>query len=180
MKFCGKCGNTLDDDAIKCELCGEIQIFGIHSDSSEKIDAKNDKPANIDYSVYNEPQNLNYTQSQQYENYAVTNSHSQADYGRTYNSMGYNSSVYKKFNVNCMVGFILGLVSVFIPFVSVITSVIGLILSILGVKNFNEQYETNKGLGIAGIVINSVIILFMILFVMFFLILMCNFEYFNY
>ena len=140
MKSCTKCGNSLDDDAVKCEVCGEVQ-----KTASETRPAEN-------AAVY---------QPQQYQQPPYTQQNSY--YYSQNNSQPYNTGIYKRTNSSCLIGFILALVSVFIPFANIITGIVGLVFSILGVKNFNEETECNRGLGIAGIIINSLILLFMLL-----------------
>ncbi len=182
MKFCGKCGNSLDDDAVKCELCGEMQISNNNAEtqpSTDNADVQYDNSQtqnpnynqNVNYSGqspnYNQGyngQNTNYNgQPQSYNqgyngqnpNYGQPNQ----GYNQPYNGAPYNRpyNMYppKRNNTACIVGFVLAFVSFFIPF----ASIVGVIFSIVGVKNFNPETETGRGMGIAGIVINGLVTL---------------------
>ena len=73
-----------------------------------------------------------------------------------------NESVYaevkndvKKINVMCLVGFILSMASLLISLYGVV-AIAGLVLSIVGVGQTNRTGERLKGLGIAGIIVSIV------------------------
>lgn len=70
-----------------------------------------------------------------------------------------NESVYaevkndvKKINVMCLVGFILSMASLLIALYGIV-AIAGLVLSIVGVVQTNRTGERLKGLGIAGIIV---------------------------
>jgi len=60
-------------------------------------------------------------------------------------------------------GFVVGLVSVFLPlFLGLIGGIVGLILSIVGVSKHDPIAQTSKGLGVAGIVLSAIAIVFIL------------------
>lgn len=63
--------------------------------------------------------------------------------------------VQKKANGLCIAGFVVAMVSLFINFWGIV-GLTGLILSIAGVATFDANKQTCKGLGIAGIVIGAI------------------------
>ncbi|MBP3502168.1 MAG: DUF4190 domain-containing protein [Clostridia bacterium] len=65
------------------------------------------------------------------------------------NDLNSNNQMNKSSNGLAVAGFVVGVISIFINFYT-ITGIIGLILSIVGLKK-SKQTETGKGLAIAGI-----------------------------
>lgn len=142
MKFCIKCGNSLEDEANRCELCGELQPFIVSSKSDESTSNHDcrtyrpDTPANTQPNYYNQ------------RDYAVY------------------SNCAKSANSSCIAGFVLGIISFFLPIISPVTGIIGLIFSILGVRKTNAGKESGFGFGIAGIIFNSVALLFVLMIIL--------------
>jgi len=140
MKFCTKCGNSLEDTANECELCGEMQPFSPPSPAKQPI-------ISPDGSTYT-------SSSEQYQPANTYNTYNES-YNQGYNpNYGYNYAPVKKTNSTCMAGFILGILSLCL--FGFVTSIIGLVFSIIGVKNFNEDTDSGKGYGIAGIIMNAI------------------------
>ena len=65
----------------------------------------------------------------------------------------------EKFNVLCIVGFALSISSVVLSF-SFLTSLAGLIVSIVGVIDCNKKHERGRVFGIIGIVIGAIGLIF--------------------
>ena len=77
-----------------------------------------------------------------------------------------NESIYaevkndvKKINVMCLVGFILSMASLLIALYGMV-AIAGLVLSIVGVVQTNKTGERLRGLGIAGIIVAAVSLIF--------------------
>lgn len=142
MKFCIKCGNSLADDTVRCELCGEPQPTDDNSRTAENVPDLNTQKYNSDTSA--NPQPSYYNQ----RNYAVSDSNA------------------KPTDSFCICGFVLGIISFFLPIIGALTGIIGVIFSILGVKKTKSGSENGFGFGIAGIILNSVALLFTLLLIL--------------
>ena len=70
-----------------------------------------------------------------------------------------NVSGKKKPNILCILGFVLSLVSFFLALYGTV-AIAGLILSIIGIVQAKKKEQSLKGLGIAGIVISAVSMLY--------------------
>lgn len=69
----------------------------------------------------------------------------------------------KRANGLAIAGFVVGLVSVFLPLIfGLIGGGVGLTLSIIGVAKHDDAVQSAKGLGIAGIVLSAVAIVFIL------------------
>ncbi|MBQ4068327.1 MAG: zinc-ribbon domain-containing protein [Lachnospiraceae bacterium] len=99
MRFCGDCGNQMQDTDNVCSQCG----------------ARVNKNIRVYYPKSNEP---------------------------------------KATNIKAVLALIIGIVSnvfFWLPFLPVITSIIGIVVSIIGIKDASEL-KSGKGLAIAGLV----------------------------
>lgn len=65
----------------------------------------------------------------------------------------------KKTNNMCVIGMVVSICSMIFP----LASIAGIIISIIGIRNFDEQTETGRGYGIAGIIIGACILIFTVL-----------------
>ncbi|RCS59138.1 DUF4190 domain-containing protein [Microbacterium sp. JB110] len=75
----------------------------------------------------------------------------------------YAPQAMKRANGLATAGFVVGLVSIFLPlFFGFIGGVVGIVLSIVGVVKHDPATQSNKGLGIAGIVLSAVAIIFIL------------------
>lgn len=69
----------------------------------------------------------------------------------------------RRANGLAVAGFVVGLVSVFLPlFFGLIGGIVGLVLSIVGVVKHDAAIQSSRGLGIAGIILSSVAVLFLL------------------
>nr|WP_253286687.1 DUF4190 domain-containing protein [Virgibacillus sp. MSJ-26] len=68
----------------------------------------------------------------------------------------------------------LGILSLLIPFIGIITAIIGIVISIISFKEIERKAETGKGLAISGLIC-SIIGIILQLFIIFALIVFLNF-----
>lgn len=102
----------------------------------------------------------------------TTTSNSAYNTSTNYNS---NQTQQGKTNSFCLIGFILGIVSVLsCGMLCGITEIAGIIVSIIGIKQADNNNEGGKGLGIAGLSIN-VVMTFIFVMIIIFLMLVQNF-----
>lgn len=90
--------------------------------------------------------------------------YAQGGYPGPYASPGaYGQPGARRTNGLAVAGFIVGLVSVFLPlFFGLIGGIVGLVLSIVGVVKHNALTQSGKGLGIAGIILSAIAIVFLL------------------
>lgn len=140
MKHCQKCGLLIEDDDVYCYKCGYKNSDDNNSDTSfsDNMNNTNNEPSAVNLmkpsdNIDNEPAALNLAKT-------------------SYNSdsaFSYSIEEPKKISLLCIIGFILTFFG---------GGIISLILCIIGVAEFDEKKQTGKGFGIAGIIINSVMI----------------------
>lgn len=168
MKFCVKCGNSLEDNANECELCGEMQPYTPPSKQEN-----DDEHTSVNTYPY-EPENCNQCESENNYSQQYTTYQQPADSTPNYyNQQPYNTGTYKRSNSACVTGFVLGIISIFPLGINLITGIIGLIFSIIGVKNFNPDTESGKGFGITGIIMNSLALVCMLFIILIFVVFIC-------
>ncbi|AIQ74650.1 MULTISPECIES: DUF4190 domain-containing protein [Paenibacillus] len=75
-------------------------------------------------------------------------------------------------NGKSIAGFVLGILSIVVPYIGFLLGIIAIILSALSLKEIRNRYEQGKGLAIAGLVCGivgtlmyAIIILFVVVFV---------------
>lgn len=152
MKNCGKCGALIDEKDIYCPRCGFKNRNETPDENINENHDENDHVINLNKDDYKE------------ESYKAQ---PDSGYESLYNVVTEQNQP-KDFDALCLVGFILTFFG---------GSVVSLILCIIGVVNFDEKTKKGKGFGIAGIIINAVLLALMLIFIIIFMIILFGFAY---
>lgn len=158
MINCKNCGAQIAEEAKFCPQCGTPA-----AESIQTAEIANEQTVNTQIPP-NSINNNTYNTAGAQPNYTAQNLNAQ-----NYNAVpNYTYQPYQiqKTNGMCIAGFIVSLVGMFsIPLIS---GIVGIILSIIGVKKVNISNEKGKGFGIAGIIVGAVNILVGIIIIILF------------
>lgn len=156
--YCRHCGRKIDDDSQFCVYCGTaVNNPGQTADEDDYFSDPNDS-----YSQNGQQYNQQY--NQQY--YGPPPQYGPPPYGPG-PGQGDNWSSAEK-NTWGLLGFIFALISLFFGF-SFITGILGLVFSIIGVRNRKKCTKWN-GFATAGLILSILaLVLWILIYVLFFL-----------
>lgn len=80
---------------------------------------------------------------------------------------------------SAIAGFVLSLISIFLPWIGLVCALVGVILSGAGISQCNRMDQDGKGLGIAGVIISSLVLFFYILIIILAVIMVANIPWYS-
>ena len=146
MKICNSCGASNEDSTRFCTNCGAAFPAAAPAPAPEPVSSIYDEkpePSQSYESSYQSPNQTSY----------------QSAYQPTYQRVGNTYEGEPTTSALAITGFVIGIVSIFCCGV---TSIIGLIFSIAGTIAASKKTKKGLGFGIAGLVINGLLTLFIV------------------
>jgi len=174
MKNCRQCGAQIDENDEYCPRCG---IKNNSDDAqSQSVDLNKSAEEQKEKVILNKAENYGtdpeekdvvildkseYTESKDSGEEQVSETQQNTENNTVYTQPVYTNDS-KEYDALCLIGFILTFFG---------GTILSLILCIIGIINFDEERKKGKGFGIAGIIINSIIIILPIILIFIILIL---------
>ena len=146
MKICNSCGASNEDSTRFCTNCGAAFPAAAPAPAPEPVSSTYDEEPATSQSYESSYQSANQTSYQ-------------SAYQPTYQRVGNTYEGEPTTSALAITGFVIGIVSIFCCGV---TSIIGLIFSIAGTIAASKKTKKGLGFGIAGLVINGLLTLFIV------------------